>query len=94
MAVEPTMIKNLFIEKFGHEPLLVRAPGRINFIGEHTDYNDGLVMPAAINKQIIIAIGLNGTSQCNLFSPDLNESHSFPLSDLNQAKVGPTICKE
>jgi galactokinase len=86
LNVESVQIKKLFIEKFGREPLLVRAPGRINFIGEHTDYNDGLVMPAAINRQIFMAIALNDTAECHLFSPDLNEAHSFPISDL---KPGP-----
>jgi galactokinase len=82
LNVEPDEIKKLFTEKFGREPLLVRAPGRINFIGEHTDYNDGLVMPAAINRQIFIAIALNDSTQCNLFSPDLNEEHTFSTSEL------------
>jgi galactokinase len=89
LSVEPAAIRKLFQEKFNRESLLVRAPGRINFIGEHTDYNDGLVMPAAINKQIFIAIALNGSSQCNLYSPDLHESHSFSLSDLKPGKGWP-----
>jgi galactokinase len=87
--MELTTIKKQFIEKFGREPLLVRAPGRINFIGEHTDYNDGLVMPAAINRQIFIALTPNETNVVNLFSPDLNEHHSFSLTDLKPGKGWP-----
>lgn len=84
--MEPKAVRNLFIEKFAKQPLLARAPGRINFIGEHTDYNNGLVMPAAINRQIYIAVAVNGTDSCRLFSPDLNEEHNFKLTDLKPGK--------
>jgi galactokinase len=40
-------IKNTFIQKFGPEPFMVKSPGRVNLIGEHTDYNNGFVLPAA-----------------------------------------------
>ena len=49
-----------FQTHFGYEPLLVRAPGRVNLIGEHTDYNGGFVLPAAVDKEIHFAVGLNG----------------------------------
>ena len=42
-----------FIRLFEKEPLIVVSPGRINLIGEHTDYNDGFVLPAAIDKKIV-----------------------------------------
>lgn len=79
-------ISKLFYEKSQKQPLVVRAPGRINFIGEHTDYNDGLVLPAAINREILVAVALNNTQQCNIFSPDLNESHSFSVDGLKPVK--------
>ena len=45
-----------FKEKFGEAPeLIIRAPGRVNLIGEHTDYNDGFVMPIAIDRDITVA---------------------------------------
>ena len=47
-------IRNKFIELFKSEPSLYRSPGRVNLIGEHTDYNDGFVLPAAIDKEIIV----------------------------------------
>lgn len=50
-------IHSKFVELFKKEPMIVRSPGRINLIGEHVDYNDGFVMPAAIDKEIIFAIG-------------------------------------
>lgn len=49
-------IRSKFIERYGTEPLIVRSPGRINLIGEHTDYNGGFVMPASIDKEIIFAV--------------------------------------
>jgi galactokinase len=80
--VQHSTISKIFHQKFSKQPIVVRAPGRINFIGEHTDYNDGLVLPAAINREILIAVAPNQTNKCNIFSPDLNESHSFLVEDL------------
>ena len=50
-------IQKKYIEQFGQQPILVKAPGRINLIGEHTDYNNGYVMPASIDKAIYFAMG-------------------------------------
>lgn len=61
-------IRSRFVELFKAEPILVRSPGRINLIGEHTDYNDGFVMPAAIDKEIIFAIAPSHDDQCLIFS--------------------------
>lgn len=84
--MEYSTIKKQFQEKFEKEPIIFRAPGRINFIGEHTDYNDGLVLPAAINREIIIAVAPNQTEQCHVFSTDLNEGHSFSINELIPGK--------
>ena len=84
--MEYASIRKAFVEKFGKEPIIVRAPGRINFIGEHTDYNNGLVLPAAINKQILIAVAPNQTQQCQVYSADLNEEQSFSVNDLKPGK--------
>ncbi|SKA39953.1 galactokinase [Chitinophaga eiseniae] len=69
-----------FIRLFGKEPLIVVSPGRINLIGEHTDYNDGFVLPAAIDKKIVYAVALNGTRQCNAHAVFTNETVSFDLN--------------
>ena len=61
-------IYDAFRQRYGYAPLLVRAPGRVNLIGEHTDYNQGFVLPAAIDKEIVFAVGLNGGDQLRLFS--------------------------
>ncbi|MEO5776863.1 MAG: galactokinase [Flavobacterium sp.] len=57
------------------------SPGRINIIGEHVDYNDGFVMPAAINKYICFAISKNENSECALIAKDLNEAYKFDMKD-------------
>ena len=58
-------VQEKFIELYKISPLLVRSPARINLIGEHTDYNDGFVMPASIDKEIVFAIApsVDGTSR-------------------------------
>jgi galactokinase len=63
---------------------LFLSPGRINLIGEHVDYNDGFVLPAAINKYICFAVSKNDSSACTLLALDLDEAFTFDLqSDLS-----------
>lgn len=57
------------------------SPGRINIIGEHIDYNDGFVLPAAINKYVCIAISSNENSHCKIVAKDLNKIIEFDLND-------------
>lgn len=76
-----------FHKKYNTEPYVFVAPGRINIIGEHTDYNDGYVLPAAIDKAIYFAIKTNGTpSTVNATAVDLTEDFTF---DINQ--IAPKI---
>jgi len=77
-------VKNTFKERFKDEPHLYYSPGRINLIGEHVDYNDGFVMPAAIDKGIYFAIALNNSEQINFYSIDFDESISLPLSQVKK----------
>lgn len=72
-----------FKEQFGSEPQhIYLSPGRINVIGEHVDYNDGFVLPAAINKYVCFAVSQNEGTKCTLLAKDLNESYTF---DVNHA---------
>ncbi len=57
------------------------SPGRINLIGEHTDYNGGFVLPAAVDKGISLAIAPNGTTKVNAFSLDYGEKLTFDIND-------------
>ncbi len=76
-------IKSKYIELFSNNFSVYRAPGRINLLGEHTDYNDGFVLPASINKEIIFAVGKNNTkSTCNLYALNFSESFTFDINDM------------
>lgn len=74
--------KEHFEKLFHNQPEhIFLSPGRINIIGEHVDYNDGYVLPAAINKYICFAISKNQNSECAIIAKDLNEAYKFDLND-------------
>lgn len=75
-------IRKVFEERFRKEPIIVRSPGRINIIGEHTDYNEGFVLPAAIDKAAYVAASLRDDDEIQLVAMDLNENFSMKLSHL------------
>ena len=75
-----------FREKFQNEPEVFRSPGRVNLIGEHTDYNDGFVLPAAIDKQLFFAVAPNNIDKCRVYSYDLDEYAEFSLSDVKRSE--------
>jgi galactokinase len=79
-------IRNRFRSRFGRDPLLVRSPGRINLIGEHTDYNSGFVMPAAIDRQIVIAIQWVDGTDAILYSVKHDETVHFDMADPRQVQ--------
>jgi len=74
-------IQEKFKALFGEEGVLYASAGRINLIGEHTDYNGGYVFPGAINYGIMAAIKPNGTDKVNVFSIDFDEQVSFGLAE-------------
>src|SRR5579862_8587350 len=67
-------IRKAHREQFGKEPVVFMAPGRVNLIGEHTDYADGFVMPAAIDFATIAAISPSGDNNATVFSRNFRES--------------------
>ena len=70
----------LFAQQFNEAPLFVIAsPGRINLIGEHVDYNDGFVLPAAIDKYMYVAVSQRSDNQILLHATDLNQNHQTTL---------------
>ncbi|MFT4524947.1 MAG: galactokinase [Bacteroidia bacterium] len=81
-------VKREFVDQFNTEPLLVRSPGRINLIGEHIDYNGGLVFPAAIDKEIVVAISKSDTGQSIFVSVDLEDSIKIESSTLELQPTG------
>lgn len=79
-------VKEKFEELFHKEPLIILSPGRVNLIGEHTDYNDGFVLPAAIDKKVILALSANGTHQCNVYARAFDALISFPVENKKPAQ--------
>ena len=72
-------IKAEFENRFRSEPRLFRAPGRVNLIGEHTDYNDGFVMPFAIDRATIVAGTKRPDRKIEAVALDMNESATIDL---------------
>ncbi|XMO86390.1 galactokinase [Algibacter sp. AS12] len=81
-------VKTAFLKEFKTAPLLIFSPGRINIIGEHTDYNDGFVFPAAVNKGIAAAIEKSDTGQSTAIALDLDSTIEFNLDTLKPSKEG------
>lgn len=76
-------VRALFEQHTQQQPtMVVRAPGRINIIGEHVDYNQGLVLPGAIDKALYFAIRPNGTNQLRCWAADIDAFHSADLTDI------------
>ena len=74
-------IRDKFAALYGEAGTLYTSPGRINLIGEHTDYNGAFVFPGAIDKAMVAEIRPNGTDRVRAFALDLNESAEFGLKE-------------
>ena len=74
-------IQKIFKERFGEGGTLYASAGRINLIGEHTDYNGGFVFPGAIDKVIMAEIKPNGMEKVRVFSIDIDEYAEFGLKE-------------
>ncbi len=75
-------IEKKFKVLFNENPYLLRSPGRVNIIGEHTDYNMGFVLPGAIDKSIYFAIFPRNDNICKLYAYDLNDEYEFRVDNI------------
>jgi galactokinase len=80
------VVKKIFFERFDANPLIVRSPGRVNIIGEHTDYNDGFVLPGAINKSVYIAVSKRDDDVVCLYAADFKEEYTCLLGEIAPAQ--------
>src|SRR6188768_3998871 len=79
-------LKEKFRSLFNSEPLLIRSPGRVNIIGEHTDYNEGFVLPAAIDKAIYVAVAKRSDTAIHLYSVDYDETFETSLAEIKPSR--------
>ena len=77
--IDPKRLKEKFLDIYGGETRLFRAPGRVNLIGEHTDYNGGFVLPMAIDKETAVAAAPRNDRRVKVFTINLEESAEFDL---------------
>lgn len=76
---------SIFTDQFGEKPsFIIRAPGRVNLLGEHVDYNSGPVLPAAIDLAVYIALSPTTCKSTQLYATDLGEEVSFSLKGLDE----------
>ncbi len=82
-------VQTIFKEQFARDPeLVIKAPGRINLIGEHTDYNGGYVLPAAVDKAIYMAFGRAAGTQGTWLAPQLNSTVHINFGNVQPIAAG------
>jgi len=81
-------LRALFAELYGAVPTVYRAPGRVNLIGEHTDYNDGLVMPAALDLYTYVAVSPRVDRRLSVYSESLREMCELDLDRIHPGRSG------
>ncbi len=84
--MDTRVIEEKFKSLFGDNYMVYTSPGRVNLIGEHTDYNGGFVFPGAIDKGIYAAINPNGTDKVRAYSVDYNEQVEFGMNEEDAPK--------
>ena len=90
MVVTPRELTELFNTRFGNrgELLVYRAPGRVNLIGEHTDYNQGLVLPTALSLACYTVIRGESHGNLRVYSADLEDQREWPVAKIGSAQPG------
>jgi len=88
--IDAARIHTKFVSRFSQTPtMIVRAPGRVNLIGEHTDYNDGFVLPAAIDRATFIAASPRTDRRVRVVAADLNEEDEFGIDQIERSGMRP-----
>ena len=82
MASPAIVLSEAFQRRFGSVPELFRAPGRVNLIGEHTDYNSGFVLPIAIHLACYAASARNHDGMFRVYSQNTEQGREWPVADL------------
>jgi galactokinase len=80
-------LETVFREKFGSRPdrVIVRSPGRVNLIGEHTDYNQGYVLPAAVDKVVMFIVAPRSDGMVRLYAADLKDQHAVHIDSIERS---------
>lgn len=87
--IDSNQLKSRYIAVFGADAdLLAKSPGRINIIGEHTDYNEGFVLPTAIDKAVYVAIGKRADNEIHLFAEEFKEEFVTSLTAVAPSDKG------
>ena len=86
--IDTKALKAKFVEFYEREPRLFRAPGRVNLIGEHTDYNGGFVLPMAIEREAVVAASARNDGKVRVHSTNLDDSAEFDLNVESQRQKG------
>ncbi|HKQ99027.1 MAG TPA: galactokinase [Pyrinomonadaceae bacterium] len=86
--IERGALRDAFAERYGRAPRLFRAPGRVNLIGEHTDYNEGFVLPMALDCETVVAAAPRDDRKVQAFSLNLNEGVEFDLDNRGEKRRG------
>src|SRR5579872_4953265 len=81
-------LRVLFSELYGGRPAIYRAPGRVNLIGEHTDYNDGFVMPAALNLHTYVGVSPRPDRRLQVYSENLRQRCDLDLDAIHPGRSG------
>jgi galactokinase len=82
------VLRSMHLARFGAEPTIFAAPGRVNLIGEHTDYAEGFVMPAAIDFATLAGISPRADGKVVIYSENYQEERVFEAAALPEAKTG------
>src|SRR5215469_10639464 len=84
---DPEILRLAHVSRFQSEPDIFAAPGRVNLIGEHTDYAEGFVMPAAIDFATLAAISPRADGKIVIYSENYGEQRALDASDLPQTRA-------